>query len=233
MPKRVSQRIGNKFKGIEYRQLEPESQEGSMLTTTDIPMIVAKILHQTGVPNPEEPGDQELEGQGNRSSGASSGTGLSHVREMDDYSDTETLTDDLSTTSFLDAAFPHKLVKRIESGAFVDMGELLPGNLTLIDDELKQKPKHYRVSSITEWLQGFTVYVAVLSSNQPARIPDLMGYQLLILEAYNKFRNDCWLGYDRWFRQWAAFLPWAATEPTLWSLAFQGQARSSHCKHCF
>ena len=63
-----------------------------------------------------------------------------------------------------------------------------------------------------------------------------MGYQLLILEAYHEFKNDCWLGYDRRFRQWAASHPrtrWAAIEPTLWSLAFQGQARSSRCKHCF
>ena len=88
---------------------------------------------------------------------------------MDDFSDTETLTDDLSAASFLGAALPpvhHKLAERIESGAFVDMGELLPGNLTLIDDELKQKPKHYRVYSITEWLQGFAVYVTVLYVSQ-------------------------------------------------------------------
>ena len=79
-------------------------------------------------------------------------------------------------------------------------------------------------------------YVAVICNNQPARVPDLMGYQLLILEAYHEFRNDCWLGYDRRFRQWAASHPrtrWVAIEPTLWSLAFQGQARSSRCKHCF
>ena len=80
------------------------------------------------------------------------------------------------------------------------------------------------------------MYVAVLSRNQPSCVPDLMGYQLLILEAYSEFRNDCWLGYDRRFRQWAASHPrirWAAIEPTLWSLAFQSQARSKRCKHCF
>ena len=158
---------------------------------------------------------------------------------MDDLSDIDTLAGDLPTTSFLGAALPpvpHKLVERIESGAFIDMGELLPGNLTLIDEEQKQKSKHFRVSNITEWLQGFAVYVEVISNNQPARVPDLMGYQLLILEAYHEFRNDCWLGSDRRFRQWAASHPrtrWAAIEPTLWSLAFQGQARSSRCKHCF
>ena len=56
------------------------------------------------------------------------------------------------------------------------MGELLPGNLSFAGDEPKQKPKHYRVSNITEWLQGFAVYVAVLSCNQPVRVPDLMAW---------------------------------------------------------
>ena len=55
----------------------------------------------------------------------------------------------LSTTSFLGAALrpvPHKQVKKIESGAFVEMGELLQSHPILTDDELKQTPKHYRVS---------------------------------------------------------------------------------------
>ena len=71
------------------------------------------------------------------------------------------------------------------------MGELLPSHLILTDDELKQTSKHYRVSGLTEWLQGFAVYVAVSSRNQPYRIPDLIWYKLLILEAYGEFRNNC------------------------------------------
>jgi len=80
------------------------------------------------------------------------------------------------------------------------------------------------------------VYVAVLSKKQPHCIPDLLGYQLIILEAYTEFRNDGWLAYDRRFRQWVASCQKtrrAAIELTLWSLAFQGQARSNRCKHCF
>ena len=141
--------------------------------------------------------------------------------------------------TFLGAALPpisHKLVKKIESGNFVKFGDLLAGNLSLSDDDSRQKSKHHRVSGITEWLQGFAVYVAVLSRKQPHCIPDLMGYQLIILEAYSEFRNECWLGYDRHFQKWEAShqeTHWAAIEPTLWSLAFQGQARSNRCKHCF
>ena len=54
--------------------------------------------------------------------------------------DTDRPVNQLSTTSFLGAALPpvpHKLVEKIESGAFVEMGELLPSHLILTDNELK------------------------------------------------------------------------------------------------
>lgn len=54
------------------------------------------------------------------------------------------------------------------------------------------KPKHHRVFSITEWLHGLAVYLAVLSCTQPSCMPDQMGYQPL-----SEFRNAFWLGYDR------------------------------------
>ena len=57
----------------------------------------------------------------------------------------------------------------------MEMGELLPANLSLTDEELKQKLKHHRMVSLTEWLQDFAVYVAVLSHIQLSHIPDLNG----------------------------------------------------------
>ena len=74
---------------------------------------------------------------------------------MDVLFDTDRPANKLSTTSFLGAALPpvpHKLVEKIKSGALVEMGEILPSHLILTDDELEQKPKHYKVSSLTEWL---------------------------------------------------------------------------------
>ena len=45
----------------------------------------------------------------------------------------------------------------------------------------------------------------------------------------------CWLGYDRGFQQQAAATPtrWAVVDPTLWNLAFSGQAGTSRCRYCF
>jgi len=69
-----------------------------------------------------------------------------------------------------------------------------------------------------------------------ASYPRSDGYQILILEASTEYKSDCWLGYDRRFRQQAALQPqcsWSCIDSTLWTLAFSGQARGNHCKHCF
>ena len=85
------------------------------------------------------------------------------------------------------------------------------------------------VSSIIEWVQSFRTYTAILSMSQPHRVPDLLGYQTLILQAYQEFHGDFWLRYDRTFRQKAATLmdiKWAKIDTTIWSLAFSGQGKS-------
>ena len=70
----------------------------------------------------------------------------------------------------------------------------------------------------------------------PARIPDLLGYQVLIVEARMEYEGNGWLGYDRRFRLMAAAVPgtiWAKIEPTIWSMAFAWKGRTSRCKYCF
>ena len=62
-----------------------------------------------------------------------------------------------------------------------------------------------------EWLQSFAVYVSVIARKQPQRVPDLMGYQVLILEASSEYKNDC---------------SWSNIDTTLWLLAFSGQSQS-------
>ena len=122
-------------------------------------------------------------------------------------------------------------MEKTESGAFVEMGDLLPSRLGL-DDAAKSKQKH-RLINITEWLQR---YVSVIASKQPQRVPDLMGYQVLILEASSEYKNDCWMAYDRRFRQDATSQPqrsWSNIDTTLWLLAFSGQARANRCNICF
>ena len=135
-------------------------------------------------------------------------------------------------------AIPTKIIEKIESGAFIELSDLLPEHLghTEPDEDPKSKSKHRPVTSITQWLQCFAVYTAVISKKQPHRVMDLMGYQILIIEAYHEYRNDSWLNYDRRFRLRAASQPgrsWAAIDSTIWNLAFAGQAKATRCNHCF
>ena len=127
----------------------------------------------------------------------------------------------------------HKTCPKIESGAFVDMVELLPERLDTANSEDAKLKRKKRSLSILEWLQCYAVYVTVVARKQPECLTDLMGYQSLIIEANMKYKNDCWIGYDRRFRQQAAscpHTPWSTIDTTLWNLAFTGHARTTRCK---
>ena len=133
---------------------------------------------------------------------------------------------------------PSKLVTRIEAGEFIDMGELLPDRVGISrpDDTGKASTKRYNVSGILERIKCFNVYMAVISIKQPGRIPDLLAYETMIIEAHMEYSGDAWLGYHIWFRQCAATdttKNCVIIDSTLWNLAFSGKARATHCKFCF
>ena len=118
------------------------------------------------------------------------------------------------------SAIPTKLVEKIESGAFIELSDLLPEHLGHAepDEDSKSKSKHRPVSSITQWLHCFAVSTAVISKKQPNQVMDLMGYQILTIEAYHEYRNNSWLNYDCHFRPRAASQPgrsWAAVDSTI------------------
>ena len=74
------------------------------------------------------------------------------------------------------------------------------------------------------------------SSKNPERVPDLLGYQSLIIDDSIQYDGDGCIGYDRRFRLNAAAnstKSWASLDTTLWNLAFTGYAKVSRCKHCF
>ena len=138
-------------------------------------------------------------------------------------------------SGFINLTSPPSLVQKIESGAFIELGDLLSNHLGF-EETVGSKSKQHPITNISEWLQAFAVYVSVIARKQPQRVPDLMGYQILMLEASNEYQGNCWLAYDRCFRQQAASLPnckWSTIDSTIWNLAFTGQARASRCRHCF
>ena len=131
---------------------------------------------------------------------------------------------------------PLWLAKKIESGAFIEVADLLPERLGEKQKDAHRTKRQKRSLTILEWLQCFSTYVSVVARKHPERIADLMGYQSLIIEASMEYKGDCWAGYDRRFRQQAASRPnitWSTNDSTLWSLAFTGRAKVSRCSYCF
>jgi len=98
---------------------------------------------------------------------------------------------------------PAKLVKRIQERLFVEMSDLLPNTLTLAeynaseDQTDSRKSKHRRDLSIIEWVQSFTVYLAVISHSKPHCIADLLGYQQRIIQSSCNHQLGCWANYNR------------------------------------
>ena len=92
---------------------------------------------------------------------------------------------------------PSKLVKKIEAGDFIDMAELRPEGLGMMEDSApgrSTKGKTKMISNILEWIRCFSLYVAILSRSAPHRIPHLLSYQALIIEAQMEYPGDHWLG---------------------------------------
>ena len=52
------------------------------------------------------------------------------------------------------------------------------------------------MTNILEWACCFAFYTSILSRKQPQPVPDLLGYQSLILLASMAFEGDGWQGYD-------------------------------------
>jgi hypothetical protein len=65
---------------------------------------------------------------------------------------------------------PNKLVTRIQTREFIDMAEFLPDRLGISttpskDDKQATKQTRRQVTNILEWIQCFSIYVAVLTQN--------------------------------------------------------------------
>ena len=118
---------------------------------------------------------------------------------------------------------PAKLAKRIQDGQFVEMVELLPdllrGYNPSDEDKLKSSKSKYHESQITNiinWMQCFSLYIAIICHSQPQRTVDLLGYQNLIITSHQQFPAAASAVSDR-----------SVLDNTLWNLARQSTTHPS------
>jgi len=69
---------------------------------------------------------------------------------------------------------PQSLVEKIETGKFIEMGDLVPSHLRF-EETSGSKSRQRTITCVSESLQAFAVYVSVVAKKQPQRVPDLMG----------------------------------------------------------
>ena len=125
---------------------------------------------------------------------------------------TSTSTDDLPVkVSATLPPVPSYLVSKICSGKFVDFTLRRPSNLKKLPTT---EPSSFQISrmirsdlapvrSFVEWADAWAVYTGVLSSHDPKKVQNLIGYFLLLATASREVPGLGWLDYDKAFRKLA------------------------------
>ena len=122
---------------------------------------------------------------------------------------------------------PAELVNLVAHNQFVDFKYLLPANLTVIAAQPLislqslsriSSTKLAQIQSFRDWGAAWAVYTSVTGRINPARLPDLLEYFLIISESANRPDFD-WQKYDILFRQGATVSTdkrWGSLDPAIW-----------------
>lgn len=110
-----------------------------------------------------------------------------------------------------------KLASKILAWEYIDLSDLLPeqlrrsvtataASIVLLQESAYETNhrKKRQIPDIATWVQVYSTYMLVLASKFPDSLPELIAYQLFIVQHSTKFRYPSWLHYDTEFRQWAA-----------------------------
>ena len=141
---------------------------------------------------------------------------------------------------------PRKLVARILRGEFVDMAELLRDNLEAQRRGSSSNPsssgssgggnsRSWReVPDLLSWVQCFGTYIAIVTSDRPERMRQLLAYQTLIVREARRCGGRDWLAYDSYFRQQAVGddkADWSRLNQSLYAVTFiaQGEREKGRC----
>ena len=134
-----------------------------------------------------------------------------------------------------------KLVTAIIYGEYIELATLLEDlatqeapSFSVLIDQLIVRPTKPRkqITDIVTWSQAFSVYTLVMTAYWPARVADLLRYQLLIMRTAQQFPGAAWIKYDCAFRREAAVAKlndWSRMNAELFHFHISGrQPRSSY-----
>ncbi len=146
---------------------------------------------------------------------------------------------------------PAKLVGKILRGEFVDMAELLRDNIeadrrrNAIDPSHScgagglggTRPARREIPDILSWIQCFGVYICVVASKHPEKVPQLLAYQTMLIREARRCGGSGWTGYDTMFRLQAASdkgVDWSKLNSSLYATTFLAQqnGRGKTCHYC-
>ena len=153
---------------------------------------------------------------------------------------------------------PPKVRERIIKGEYIDFVTLLPkamfssgtepegttsftfqlpSNSGDISVRPAKKPKS--ITSFSNWMEAWNIYLAVCVDHMPFRAPSLIAYQRIITSASIQYPLESWLSYDVQFRTLAAADPslrWDIRHADLWlQCVTQSSAQQSRrwpCPYC-
>ena len=141
---------------------------------------------------------------------------------------------------------PARVVEKIRTGAFVEMRELLPDNVSLLqrlqETSLPGHPPPATPSRLRDirdplsWAACFMAFVAAKVESPETR--ELMAYKKIIISLVQRHSGLGWTTYDTLFRQQVAAgaeAAWSQLNPSLMAatvLGATGEQSPRPCSHC-
>ena len=85
---------------------------------------------------------------------------------------------------------PQRMVDRVHKGEYIEMGDMLPEfwvapreGKEATAQRLARNRGRRQTQDICVWSQCFAIYVAVMSTKWPQRVPEMMAYMIQIIRA--------------------------------------------------
>ena len=128
-----------------------------------------------------------------------------------------------------------RVAKKIMALEFVEMAEVVAED-AIVPTTRSSGSARPPVTSMSLWLERFSVMAAILAIRFPEKAPEFLAYQASIVRAERNYEGCQWVLYDRQYRREALArrdLDWSVPNTRLYNEAFTGRARViPKCSYC-